>query len=353
MNSLLLLLTNKQIENDKQKPRSNNHHRRSQVNPRVGNLPTSGPLIVGSVSDSSPSLLLDESVSRPLVVQVEGENTVLVGDLERGRVHRAKVGGTGLLKSQSVVGVQHGELELDIISDKGNPLLKSIVPLSQSNSVGQVLAHLVNLLVVNIRGSSEVVSDELGGDDVLGDGNPLNHVLDELSVGGVGSVLLIGHDVTTDPGESSVVLALETHGGETLRTGDPGGALSSSILILLVLLVVVDVRSGWGGQQGNQLGVVAEVSGGTGEEHVSGVGDDRVDVGERQLVVVGTSLAEMVDELVELGGDGNAHFLGKVTDRLGCVVGGGHRENVAALVEELEELSRSEGRAESWVSNEG
>lgn len=134
------------------------------------------------MSNSDSVLLLDKGVSGSLVVEVEGKDSMLVGNLESGRVHSTGGGDVCLVKSETVVRIQHCELDLNVIGDEGDPSVLGTVPLGQTNGVCDFLVDLVDFLVENIRGGSQVVLDELGRDDILGKGHPLKDVSHKLSV---------------------------------------------------------------------------------------------------------------------------------------------------------------------------
>lgn len=78
------------------------------------------------MADGDAVLLLKECEERTLVVDLEGKDAVLVGDQEGGRVDARF--GLGLVRKErdAVVGVEHGELELEAVrgrDGKGDPVV--------------------------------------------------------------------------------------------------------------------------------------------------------------------------------------------------------------------------------------
>lgn len=70
---------------------------------------------MGEVPDGDRVLLLDVAVERPLVVDLEVEDAVLVRQLEGHRVRRAVRGRDGGLEVESVEGREHAEFQLQVV----------------------------------------------------------------------------------------------------------------------------------------------------------------------------------------------------------------------------------------------
>lgn len=68
------------------------------------------------VAHSHLVLLLDVSEERPLVVDTEREDSVLIGGHELGAVYGACLGARCRLEGQTVEWRKHGELELQLIA---------------------------------------------------------------------------------------------------------------------------------------------------------------------------------------------------------------------------------------------
>lgn len=64
------------------------------------------------VSQGNSPLLINIGDERTLVVDTEGEDSVLVGGTESGGVNLGLSGGGGRSEGETVVGVEHGEFEL-------------------------------------------------------------------------------------------------------------------------------------------------------------------------------------------------------------------------------------------------
>ena len=85
---------------------------------------------MGEVAVSHLVLLLDVGEEGTLVVDAEGEDTVLIGGHELGAEHSAGIGTAGGLEVQAVERREHGELELESIAGgnfEGNPLVVDIL----------------------------------------------------------------------------------------------------------------------------------------------------------------------------------------------------------------------------------
>lgn len=85
---------------------------------------------MGEVADSNLVLLFDGGEEWPLVVDAEGEDTVLIGGHELGTKNSAGVGAADGLKTQTVEGREHGELKLELVvagDFKWNPLVVDIL----------------------------------------------------------------------------------------------------------------------------------------------------------------------------------------------------------------------------------
>jgi hypothetical protein len=75
-------------------------------------------------------LLLDGGQEGTLVVDAEGEDTVLIGGHKLSAEHSAGIGAMGGLEGETVEGREHGELELErvVAGDfEGNPLVIDVL----------------------------------------------------------------------------------------------------------------------------------------------------------------------------------------------------------------------------------
>ena len=107
--------------------------------PRAADDIATRPLVVRHVADRDRVLLLDVGEERPLVVHLEVEDAVLVGELER----RDKDGSVGrglrdvVRQRQAVERRQHGELELQlVVGGDGERLPCGPGPLRDGDGVG-------------------------------------------------------------------------------------------------------------------------------------------------------------------------------------------------------------------------
>lgn len=99
-------------DHDKSKEAANNRPQASDPRPTTADLPASGIFIVGIVADSHLMLLFNVGEERPLVVDAEGEDAMLVWNREAGAIYSAVFGPAGWGQRESVEGGEHGELEL-------------------------------------------------------------------------------------------------------------------------------------------------------------------------------------------------------------------------------------------------
>lgn len=84
------------------------------------------PLIVGKVADANRVLLFDSGEERALVVDLEVEDAMLVGEGEGDAIHGSIVSGAGASQVEAVEGRKHGKLELEKVvlrKGKGNPFI--------------------------------------------------------------------------------------------------------------------------------------------------------------------------------------------------------------------------------------
>jgi hypothetical protein len=75
---------------------------------------------VSKVAHGDGVLLLDVRQEWALVVDLEIEDSVLVGQLEGGDINSGIVSGSGCLEGQTVEGGQHREFELDSVAVRGD-----------------------------------------------------------------------------------------------------------------------------------------------------------------------------------------------------------------------------------------
>jgi len=94
-------------------PPNNGHPNARNPRPTCTDLPTARPFIVGKVPYSDLSLDVNVREERALVVDAEGEDAVLVGELEGGAEDGAvcSLGDRG--EVEAVEGRKHGELKLE------------------------------------------------------------------------------------------------------------------------------------------------------------------------------------------------------------------------------------------------
>lgn len=81
--------------------------------PSTGDDETSGPLVVGDVTDADGALLVDGGEEGPLVVDEEVEDAVLVGQREGSAVDGGVLGRGDGGEVKTMEGGQHAELELE------------------------------------------------------------------------------------------------------------------------------------------------------------------------------------------------------------------------------------------------
>lgn len=111
---------------------------------------------MSNVSHADGVLLLDVSQERPLVVDLEVEDAVLVREREAGAVDGGRVADTKGLEIQSVEGRQHGELELERVGG-GEGVRLPLVPgiLRHGNAIrlrgGQQRRYTVLVMRSNSR----------------------------------------------------------------------------------------------------------------------------------------------------------------------------------------------------------
>lgn len=131
--SLLKLISHRgRVEPDNDESQKSSNHRPKTGNPypAAGNSPAARVLVVGEVAVSHLVLLLDGGEEGTLVVDAEGEDTVLIGSHELRAEHSAGIGTAGGLEVQAVERREHGELELESVAGgnfEGNPLVVDVL----------------------------------------------------------------------------------------------------------------------------------------------------------------------------------------------------------------------------------
>lgn len=98
--------------NYKSKESPNNRPQSSNPHPTAADPPAARILVVCKVADGHFVLFLDVGQERPLVVDAEREDAMLVGNRETGAIYGAVLCPAGRTKSQTVERGEHGELEL-------------------------------------------------------------------------------------------------------------------------------------------------------------------------------------------------------------------------------------------------
>lgn len=102
----------------------------SNPGPRAGDDVASGPLVVGNVSDADSGLLLNVGEEGALVVDLEVEDAVLVGEGEGCVEDGGGLGCGGRIEIEAVEGGEHGEFELEGVlvgKCEGNPLVPDVL----------------------------------------------------------------------------------------------------------------------------------------------------------------------------------------------------------------------------------
>lgn len=108
--------------------------------PGTGDDVASRPLVVGNVADADGGLLLNVGEEGALVVDLEVEDAVLVGEGEGCVEDGGRLGCGGGVEVEAVEGGEHGELELEGVllgEGEGNPLVPDI--LGDGDAVGLFL----------------------------------------------------------------------------------------------------------------------------------------------------------------------------------------------------------------------
>ena len=85
---------------------------------------------MSEVADGNLMLLLDSGEERPLVIDAEGEDAVLIGGHKLSAEHSAGICTSDGLEGQTVEGGEHGELELKLVSARNlewNPLVVDVL----------------------------------------------------------------------------------------------------------------------------------------------------------------------------------------------------------------------------------
>ena len=100
-------------DDDESHKAGNNRPQTCNPNPATADLPAARVLIVREVADGDFVPFVDVGEERTLVVDVEGEDPVLVRKSERGAVDCAVLGAGSRLERKTVVRGEHGELNLD------------------------------------------------------------------------------------------------------------------------------------------------------------------------------------------------------------------------------------------------
>lgn len=131
--SLLKLVSHRgRVEPDNDKSQKSSNHRPKTGNPypTASDSPTARVLVVRKVAVGDLMLLLDGGEEWTLVVDAEGEDTVLIRGHELSGEHSAGIGAVGGLEGQAVEGREHGELELERVASgnfEGNPLVIDVL----------------------------------------------------------------------------------------------------------------------------------------------------------------------------------------------------------------------------------
>lgn len=330
---------------------------------------------MGKVAHRDGGLFLNVGVEGALVVDLEVEDAVLVGQLERGRVGGA-VGARGDgLEGQAVEGRQHAELELQGVlfgDGEGGPGVPDV--LGQRDGVGDVVLDAVDLGValVALALLVEVVLDPVDAQDARLAKGPARHALGKVAVerghGRLGAVLLdLGveplvaqHVGAADDGDAGRVAGLE--GGDERELAAGGEEVVDN---LGLLLGVVAVGGAGGAQDGCEQRAGAQglsnargegeklaIGGGGGEEilHIGTEGTRGSK--ENNIVLLGSGR----DVIVEVVDDETAPVRRQVDVELeqgrddrgrGRVLGGEGDEDVALGVDELDENVGGQAGAEA------
>lgn len=101
--------------NNKEKESANHRPETSDPDPSAANSPAAGVLVVRVMADGNFVLLLDVGEEGTLVVDTEGEDSMLVRNGEACAVHSAGFRSEGRLESEAVERREHGEFELQSI----------------------------------------------------------------------------------------------------------------------------------------------------------------------------------------------------------------------------------------------
>lgn len=131
--SLLQLVSHRgrvKPDNDESQESSNHRPQTGNPDPSASDGPAAWVLVVRKVADGDLVLLLNGGEEGPLVVDTEGEDTVLIRGHELSTEHSAGISAGRGLESQAVERREHGELELELVSArnlKGNPLVVDIL----------------------------------------------------------------------------------------------------------------------------------------------------------------------------------------------------------------------------------
>lgn len=129
---LYLISSRGRVKPDEDESQESSNHRpqTGDPDPAGADGPTARVLIVRKVAHGDLVLLLDVGEERPLVVDAEGEDAVLVRRHELSAEHGAGLRAAGGLKSQAVEGREHEEFQLELIlagDFKGNPLVVGVL----------------------------------------------------------------------------------------------------------------------------------------------------------------------------------------------------------------------------------
>lgn len=114
--SLLELIGHRgRVEPDNHESQESSNYRPKTGNPypAAGNSPAARVLVVREVAVGNLKLLLDGGQEGTLVVDAEGEDSVLIGSHELSAEHSAGIGALDRFQVQAVEGREHGELELE------------------------------------------------------------------------------------------------------------------------------------------------------------------------------------------------------------------------------------------------